>query len=356
MLRILVVDDDKTMCEEFSELLKEEGNQVATAHDGKSALLRLGERELQVLFTDLKMPRMNGLDLLREVRRLHPSIYAVMVTGYATVETAVEALKMGAFDYVQKPFRIEQVRLILKRVEEERRFREPWTAWSSLPAEALHRAVKAGAHPIVFAKDSAAFPGIHVVHFDATSSGPGSVSPRDIHRVKELALMHCASVARPVVLVERIEVLSEGHDWKDLLAVLTEIQRACEAKGGSLMLTLDPSKLSQSQVAELRKLAGEPFVAELVDILGSPIRRSVIDQLVGAPALFSEIMRGTEVDDSPKLTFHLKKMVAAGFLVHESERYALSDKGTRAARFLGEMETEGSLKLAGPGMLFETKV
>lgn len=354
-MRILVVDDDKTMCEEFTDLLKEDGHKVSAAYNGLKALDAMSETSFEVVFTDLKMPRMNGLDLLREIRRLYPSVYVVMITGYATVETAVEALKLGAFDYVQKPFRIEQVRAILKRLDEERRFREPWTAWSPDPQTALLKATKSGAEPIAFVWGTSTIKAAHLVRFDPGSPGPGTVSPRDLHRVKEIAGMHCSQVAKPAVLIERVDRLAEGHDWADVFDVLSEVRKACGERGGTLLLTLDPAKLTQSQVSDLRRLAGEPFVAEMVDTLASPIRRAVLTHLEAGPSSFSDIMRHTEVDDSPKLTFHLKKMVASGFLMHEAQRYGLADKGKRASKFLSEMETEGSLKLAGSGMLFEVR-
>jgi DNA-binding transcriptional ArsR family regulator len=275
------------------------------------------------------------------------------------VETAVEALKMGAFDYIQKPFKMDHVREVLKHLVEERRFRHPWTEWPSDPRDALRRAVGSGADALVFTWDPAApqggDPAVRAIRFERASTAPGTVDPRELHRIKELVTMHASRAAKPVALVERVDRLVEGHEWKDLLSVLEVARDACRAKAGLLMLTLDPGKLAQKQVDDLRKLTGEPFVEEMVDVLASPIRRDVITRLESGPATFSEIMRGTGVDDSPKLTFHLKKLTSAGVLMHEGDRYALAGKGTRAAKLIGGLRTEGALEHAGPGMLFESK-
>ena len=120
MTKLLIVDDDATVREELSELLREEGFEVDAAAGGVQALEALGRAQYAVMFTDLRMPGMSGIELLRIVRERHPDVYPVMLTGYSTAETAVEALRAGAYDYVPKPFRIEEVTTVLRHLEQER--------------------------------------------------------------------------------------------------------------------------------------------------------------------------------------------------------------------------------------------
>lgn len=118
-MRILVVDDDPVFRQELSDLLVEDGHNVASASSAPKAIDVLTNQEVDVVLTDLKMPRQSGLELLAEIRHRWPRTLVVMITGYATVETALEAMKLGAFDYIRKPFRAEQVQETLRLVAQE---------------------------------------------------------------------------------------------------------------------------------------------------------------------------------------------------------------------------------------------
>jgi len=107
--QILVVDDEPAIRAILSDLLVHEGHRVLTACDGREALEVLERDSVNLLITDLKMPNMGGLELLAEVARRHPGIITLVMTAYSTVETAVDSMKRGAFDYVMKPFNVEQL-------------------------------------------------------------------------------------------------------------------------------------------------------------------------------------------------------------------------------------------------------
>ena len=119
MARILVVDDQEMMRDSLAATLVREGHEVVAAGDGAAAVARLsgggrGER-FDLLVTDLKMPRMTGIELLAEAKRLRPEMPVVLMTAFATVATAVEAMKLGAYDYIQKPFDGEEIKLLVER-------------------------------------------------------------------------------------------------------------------------------------------------------------------------------------------------------------------------------------------------
>ena len=112
-----MVDDDAVFREELAELLRDERHEVTACPSVPKALEELAHGEFDAILSDLKMPRQGGLDLLREVRARYPSTPLVIVTGFATVETAVAAMKSGAAEYIQKPFKIDQVRDVLQHLE-----------------------------------------------------------------------------------------------------------------------------------------------------------------------------------------------------------------------------------------------
>jgi DNA-binding NtrC family response regulator len=113
---ILVVDDESTIQEAIGSALREDGYQVDTADSGEEALRRLAQQEFDVVLSDLKMPGLTGLDVLEQSRALNPRVGVILMTGYATVETAIEALRRGAGDYLLKPFELDALRLAVERV------------------------------------------------------------------------------------------------------------------------------------------------------------------------------------------------------------------------------------------------
>jgi response regulator RpfG family c-di-GMP phosphodiesterase len=113
--RILVVDDERVIREILAEFLALEGFSVHTVEDGEKALTELRLRPYDLLITDLKMPRLSGLQLLERVEQERLGVLTVLMTGFGTVETAIEAMKKGAYDYLLKPFKVEEVIHVVQR-------------------------------------------------------------------------------------------------------------------------------------------------------------------------------------------------------------------------------------------------
>src|SRR5258705_13801874 len=106
--RILVVDDERVIREILAEFLTLEGFSVHTVEDGEKALTELRLKPYDLLITDLKMPRVSGLQLLERIETERLGVLTVLMTGFGTVETAIEAMKKGAYDYLLKPFKVEE--------------------------------------------------------------------------------------------------------------------------------------------------------------------------------------------------------------------------------------------------------
>lgn len=120
MSSILVVDDEKSMRELLVIVLEKDGHQVATARNGEVAVKMIEESDFDVVLTDINMPRANGIDVLDAVKRIHSSTPVIMMTAFASAETAVETMKKGAYDYITKPFKIEDLQLIIKNAVEKK--------------------------------------------------------------------------------------------------------------------------------------------------------------------------------------------------------------------------------------------
>lgn len=118
---ILVIDDDDSMRDSCTQILTKDGFQADTAKDGSSGLEKIKEIKPDLVLIDLKMPGINGLEVLERTNEIDPNIIAVVITGYATVESAVEAMKKGAYDFLPKPFTPDELRIIIKRGLERRK-------------------------------------------------------------------------------------------------------------------------------------------------------------------------------------------------------------------------------------------
>ena len=113
--QILVVDDEQNLRRVLSAQLERDGYDVQTAEDGEEAMRTLADHHIDLVITDLRMPKMDGMELLRQALELEPELPIVMITAHGTVDNAVEALKTGAFDYITKPFDQAEVRTIVRK-------------------------------------------------------------------------------------------------------------------------------------------------------------------------------------------------------------------------------------------------
>lgn len=121
--RILILDDEEFIRQNLQRILKDEGYAADAVATGDEARQLLNSDDMDLVLLDLNLGQENGLDLLRELKEQQPELLVIVITGYATVESAVEALKLGAYDYIKKPFKADAIRLIVKLALETRSLR-----------------------------------------------------------------------------------------------------------------------------------------------------------------------------------------------------------------------------------------
>jgi len=121
---ILIVDDEKNICLTLSQALEVLGAETDTALNGEEALVKLDKKEFGLILLDLRMPGMDGMEVLRRVREIRPDIRVIILTAYGTIESAVEAMKLGAVDFIQKPFSPDEIRGLVSRVMDREKLDE----------------------------------------------------------------------------------------------------------------------------------------------------------------------------------------------------------------------------------------
>jgi DNA-binding NtrC family response regulator len=114
-LSILVLDDEPIVCKRLKPALEKSGYEVEIVDSGKAAIERIDQRVFDIVVTDIRMEGIDGLDVLRHARQHSPRTIVIMITGYATVEAARDALTQGAFDFIAKPFRLDDLRAAIAR-------------------------------------------------------------------------------------------------------------------------------------------------------------------------------------------------------------------------------------------------
>src|SRR5208283_87863 len=112
---LLVADDEPSIRRVLEAIFTKDGYTVHIAENGRKALEIAGREPVSVLITDLIMPDMNGVDLLKKIRESHPHVVVVMITAYGTIKTAVDAMRYGAVEYITKPFDVDEIRAVVAR-------------------------------------------------------------------------------------------------------------------------------------------------------------------------------------------------------------------------------------------------
>ena len=122
--RLLIVEDQQSMREFLEIMLSNEGYMVRTAATGEEGFEIFRKEPQDLVLTDVRMPGMSGLDLIREIRSVDPSAFIIAITAYACADDAIRALREGAYDYISKPFQIDDLRAVLRNALEARRLRQ----------------------------------------------------------------------------------------------------------------------------------------------------------------------------------------------------------------------------------------
>ncbi len=142
MKDILVIEDDRKMRDGLVEILKDEGYKVESAENGQSGLDKLKKKDFDIVLTDLMMPVVGGMEVLREIKRTKPKTSVIIITAFGTIENAVDAIKVGASDYITKPFKIDEIQTKIRKVLAETEFEKVPTLLDSDVIKAISNPIR----------------------------------------------------------------------------------------------------------------------------------------------------------------------------------------------------------------------
>lgn len=119
-IEMLIVDDDKLLCELLEDLLSQEAKiRVVSANNGLDAIKKIRENNFDLILTDLMMPGANGIEVLKTAKEIDEGVHVIIITGFASLETAMEAIRKGAYDYITKPFKLDEIKIVVQNACEK---------------------------------------------------------------------------------------------------------------------------------------------------------------------------------------------------------------------------------------------
>jgi CheY-like chemotaxis protein/DNA-binding HxlR family transcriptional regulator len=338
-MRVLIVDDDADSRSELATLLEQGGHSVQSAPSAARALRDLEREEFDILFTDLRMGRVSGMELLAQVRSRWPRLEVVMLTAKATVETAIQALQLGAFDYLRKPARAEQVQRVLELVSQQLALTrvganplDPVKYASTLAAEGGYEVLLIAPPPV-----DVTTPKVSILPLD----------PENPFRIRDEVEGFVAPRERAAVVLAAVEELLARHREEDIASLLEGIRAILEGKG-PLAVAYDPNKITATGALAVRASIVSADAHTTLESLASPIRRLVLHRLAEGPCSFMQAMEAAHLDDTSKIAFHLRKLTESGLVTHMArERYRLTPRGKGAIQVLNSIDSLDSAKGSG---------
>lgn len=329
LTRIMFVDDDPSILDAAKTAIESYGYTVVTAESGEECLERLDEADL--IFLDIKMPGMDGIETLKQIKQRDPSIPVIMITAYATVDSAIEAMKEGAFDYIRKPFDMDELEGSILAAIEEIKF------------ERLKQVGREGGDYLEKFRELADdAPGIYigtdverVKDMDVnTISLISDWHPRDLQSIQEDIESLLDDEA--VIALTDLAYLLDTHRFGEVRDFLRWLYRKASLHKGCLILSTDFSQVDDKMADDIREVIADIRLSLFSDSISNYLRRRVIQALSdGDTYSFTSIAQLLDIKDNPKLSFHLKKLKDDGVIKQdEDKRYYLSSMGMDIAEVL----------------------
>ncbi len=322
-MKILFVDDDEDILEAARTALQVYGYDVITATSGKECLEKIGEAD--VVFLDIKMPGMDGIETLKEIKKVRPELPVIMITAYATVDNAIQAMKEGASDYIRKPFKIEELEGSILATIEDIKFRE-------------YEKIYVGSDAIDSFKKSS-----KRMHIGREREMDAIFIPMEqdmkARNIEEIMNDIENNIERDMhIFISDIDYIYRNYGEKTR-EFLEWVNKKAASNNCKLLISAKIVNLDEKEKKELQEIITDVHLGILTDSISNYIRRKVINLLSdGKKYSFTKIAQEIGIDENPKLSFHLKKLKDDGVIEQDEEkRYYLTTMGKEIAKFIEEM-------------------
>ena len=331
--KILFVDDEEGIVDAAKTALEVYGYEVKTAYSGPECLKKLEGVDLVIL--DIKMPGMDGIETLKEIKKRKPQLPVVMITAYATVDTAIEAMKQGATDYIRKPFDIEELEKGILAAIEDVKFRKVEDEYTEDCFEKFRKSIK-NARGICVTRefDNVLDEGVILISLEE------DLKPRSLDKIKE----DIEATIEPgdVLLLTNLEYLLKENEMDEVRGFLEWLNKKILANNGKLILSANLKNIDEETREMLQNMIADIHLGLFSASISNYLRRQIISILSdGRKQSFTKLAQKLNIEDNPKLSFHLKKLKDEGVLEQDDEkRYFLSRTGKEIASFIANIKKD----------------
>lgn len=336
---VLIVDDEKVVRITLTDILEKEGYDVESVDRGRLALERIANKEYNVVLLDVILPDMNGIEILGEIKRKSPASHVIIITGFGVIEDAVRAVKFGAYDYICKPFKKDEIQSIVKRAFEESKFTEKTK--KNLPVdsgiEIFKKMVEYGSHGLCI-----------------TTSSPKMLMEEDLHSVEVVQLNKLEEIMEKanefsiantsgVLLLHGFDKLLKEFPADKLKDFIFELSDVLASNDGRLVIGYDENIVNSKLFETFAHEVSEAHPQSIFNVLSSPIRRNLIMYLdANGKSTFTKIWHALEIENAPNLSFHLRNLKSVGLIEEDMEkRYFLTDHGHETCDLVKRFEASG---------------
>ncbi len=357
-MRIMVIDDDETFLAKMEKILSLEDHSIVTAISGEKAILMLNEDQFDLILMDLKMPGLSGVDLINEIRGTGCTSMIIVITGYGTIESAVQTTRAGAYDYILKPFEFALLKSKIREVESELELRTNLVIPEGVQKLEKSEFLKMGDlnnynSPVLVISDGDPKKIINNLKISqgiplwlTHEADENTVAPTKLYMIKSVIEDFVNQNEKGTIILKGIEELLKIHEWIDFKQFLIYLQSDIISSNFSLIVLIDSDDFVktnyQSLLHDAFSILINPVFHNIIELLSHPLRKNIISLLKAQDSLnFNKIVKKLNVDRSSILAFHMNKLVQGNILVKEENLYNLSSRGIYFAELILLLEKLG---------------
>jgi len=320
-MRVLVVDDNATFRTQTARYLGLHDIDVDTAARGEDALEMLGKHGYDMVMLDLKMPDMHGLDVLKRAKANGIRSPIIVVTGYGDVESAVEAMKAGAVDFIEKPFEPERLLTLVKETAMSHRELPP----AKMRVQSLLAARDSSTAVMLIGEQPDRLAQVLSVKADEQLPLTSDVSLADLRAAVAGFLERHETGC---IVHAGIRRLFACHDADAVKRYLTHLHRCAESSDGTLLVLYDTSMEQQVMDSVVDDTDMALFVEDVIATLNHSIRRNILHLLEQHDTVsYSFFLKHMDIDYSAKLAFHLNRLQDNNLVTKTEMGYRLTERG-----------------------------
>ena len=344
--------------EKLDKVLRLENHQTSLANTGMEALDIIGKDEFDLLLTDLKMGDITGIDLIKNLTGAGIDLVSIVVTGYASIDSAVEAMKAGAYDYIVKPFNVDNLRKKIKEVEGELKLRRtlvkaPINEKASIIDSDRHFNFVLHSEPFLIISNED--PSIIINNFKIKraipikigfNEGVNEISPTKFNLIREIIKKFVQNHSEGTIIFKGIEELLLTHKWAYLKGFIENIRQEILTSAFSMIILVDQEHpkgiIYQTLLHDALSLISIQAFDSIISIISHSMRKNIINLLKKNGKLnFNRIVKDLQIKSSSNLAFHIKKLVEEKILNKKENLYYLTPRGQYFGEIIFNLEKIG---------------